>query len=136
LNIKNRKGKTVTSDEYTTVRVLIDAGLPDKIIREVTGRSLFTLAVMKKFPHFEDYRAYIIDYAVKVKARKTGTPVEEKVNEVKESPVTEQQVLVLLAEINKSVSSINKNLEVLGNFLVKRVNKETLKKSKFFSFGN
>jgi len=143
--IKAKKGTKLTPDEFEEIKMLTSAKVPFKVIMKLTNRSNTIIGFIKKANGFDDYTSITKEYWNGLKLRKEQraekeAPVSETVatngNSAETDDKTLKQILVLVAELNKNVSSMNDNLEIIGNLLVKRSHEETLRKNKFFSFGS
>jgi hypothetical protein len=136
MKIENRKGMMVTPEEFETVKTLLKDGVPAKTVRKLTGRSYFTIEFIKRAKTFGLYSETSKKYwDERKKAKNEKVDVKPNEEKTEEKPyVTVNQMIVLLAEMNRNISRMDKNLETLASFVIREVNKAKLEKKGFRIF--
>jgi hypothetical protein len=115
------------------IHALADAGLSNKKVSEIAGRSTVVVALAIKSKDMDEYKKNYEELASRYWRKKT--PKKEVVEQKKANG--EIKTFSELVKTNEKmlleITKLNKNLETLGTFIVQSVNKQTLKKNKFFN---
>ena len=111
--------KYLTPKEYDKIRKFHELGLTTKQIRELTGRSAFTIAGAKRFETLEEYREWNRNMKNKTRKEKRQAKVKAQSGEQLAIPNLDEltklgeDVMEYLKSISKAMSATN---EALGSY--------------------
>lgn len=104
--------KHLSNKDYETIKLLKEAGVATKMIKDITGRSASTICLIAKSESFEDYR---LTLAASRKPKTLVPPLQEPEIDNKISPLTldiKNNTELILDRLGNVENAVNILLEI------------------------